>query len=118
MLPTEIQRILLLIGLAATGYLMILAWNEDYMQNPVAAEYSSAPEPQPLTPGAEAEFSGAASGAAEEFAAGEASVSSPAASDVPDESLIASSEADRPAPTEAATATDRLIKTLRTTCWN
>ena len=32
MLPTEIQRILLLIGLAATGYLMILAWNEDYVQ--------------------------------------------------------------------------------------
>ena len=48
MLPTEVQRILLLIGLAATGYLMILAWNEDYMQPAVSADYSSAPEPQPL----------------------------------------------------------------------
>ena len=30
MLPTEIQRIVLIIGLAATAYLMMLAWNEDY----------------------------------------------------------------------------------------
>ncbi|TDJ25143.1 MAG: membrane protein insertase YidC [Gammaproteobacteria bacterium] len=30
MLPTEIQRIILIIGLAATAYLMMLAWNEDY----------------------------------------------------------------------------------------
>jgi hypothetical protein len=29
MLPPEIQRIVLLIGLAATSYLLILAWNED-----------------------------------------------------------------------------------------
>ena len=48
MLPTEVQRILLLIGLAATGYLMILAWNEDYMQAPADAAYSNAPQPQPL----------------------------------------------------------------------
>ena len=47
MLPTEIQRIILLIGLAATGYLMILAWNEDYMTGSEAAEYASAPMPQP-----------------------------------------------------------------------
>jgi YidC/Oxa1 family membrane protein insertase len=42
MLPTEIQRILLLIGLAATGYLMILAWNEDYVQGVSSAEVISA----------------------------------------------------------------------------
>lgn len=29
MLPPEVQRIVLLVALAATGYLMILAWNED-----------------------------------------------------------------------------------------
>ena len=29
MLPPEIQRIVLLIGLAAVGYLLILAWTED-----------------------------------------------------------------------------------------
>tara|TARA_B100000963_G_scaffold5437_1_gene4094 strand:+ start:900 stop:2609 length:1710 start_codon:yes stop_codon:yes gene_type:complete len=38
MLPAEIQRIVLLICLAATGYLMILAWNED-MQDTIDAEY-------------------------------------------------------------------------------
>ena len=32
MLPPEIQRIVLLIALAATGYLMILAWNEDMQE--------------------------------------------------------------------------------------
>jgi len=42
MLPTEIQRILLLIGLAATGYLMILAWNEDYVQGVAQSEVISA----------------------------------------------------------------------------
>ncbi len=44
MLPTEVQRILLLIGLAATAYLMILAWNEDFVQQKVDADYGAAPE--------------------------------------------------------------------------
>ena len=44
MLPTEVQRILLLIGLAATAYLMILAWNEDFVQQDVKADYGAAPE--------------------------------------------------------------------------
>ena len=30
MIPTELQRLILMIGLAATGYLMILAWTDDY----------------------------------------------------------------------------------------
>jgi len=38
MLPAEIQRIVLLICLAATGYLLILSWNED-MQDTIDAEY-------------------------------------------------------------------------------
>ena len=38
MLPAEIQRIVLLICLAATGYLLILAWNED-MQDTIDSEY-------------------------------------------------------------------------------
>ncbi len=106
MLPTEVQRILLLIGLAATGYLMILAWNEDFMQGPVEAEYSSAPEPEPLAAGQ------TAGGDVDEFSVGEQGLVPQAAtgSDVPDESLIASSEANRPAPGEAAATADRLIK--------
>ena len=44
MLPTEVQRIMLLIGLAATAYLMILAWNEDYVQQAMPVEFAAEPE--------------------------------------------------------------------------
>ncbi len=101
MLPTEVQRILLLIGLAATGYLMILAWNDDYMASPPAGEYASEPEPQPidalpdpsgdpLTPVDPAARSGT--------------------SDVPDASLIATTEASRPEAVEVPVTGDRLIR--------
>ncbi len=43
MLPAEVQRILLLIGLAATAYLMMLAWTEDYGQSEVSETYNQAP---------------------------------------------------------------------------
>ncbi len=43
MIPTEIQRIVLLIGLAAVGYMMILAWNDDFNGKTDAAPYTSAP---------------------------------------------------------------------------
>ena len=44
MLPAEIQRIVLLICLAATGYLLILAWNEDMQDTIVAEYYASEPD--------------------------------------------------------------------------
>ena len=44
MFTPEIQRIVLLIGVAAAGYLLILAWNEDYMQPVAPVERSDAPE--------------------------------------------------------------------------
>lgn len=43
MIPTEIQRIVLLIGLAAVAYMMILAWNDDFNGKTDAAPYTSAP---------------------------------------------------------------------------
>ena len=43
MLPPEITRIVLLIGLAATGYLMILAWNDDMEAQRAPVDYSDAP---------------------------------------------------------------------------
>jgi len=101
MLPTEVQRILLLIGLAATGYLMILAWNEDFMQQPASESYSATPDPEPM---------------AEQVASPDATVmpvesaEELTSSDVPDASLIAGSEVDRPPPTEAVAAADRLVK--------
>ena len=44
MFTPEVQRIILLVGLAATGYLLILAWNEDYMQSSTPIEHSAAPD--------------------------------------------------------------------------
>ena len=43
MLPPEIQRVVLLIGMAATAYLLILAWNEDMEAAKVPTVYSDAP---------------------------------------------------------------------------
>ena len=43
MLPPEIQRIVLLIGLAAVGYLLILAWTEDMEAAKTPTVYSDAP---------------------------------------------------------------------------
>ena len=43
MLPPEIQRIVLLIGLAATSYLLILTWNEDMQADRSPISYSDAP---------------------------------------------------------------------------
>ena len=43
MLPPEIQRIVLLIGLAATSYLLILAWNGDMQADRLSITYSDAP---------------------------------------------------------------------------
>ena len=40
----EVQRIVLLAGLAITGYLLILAWNQDYLQSRPALERDSAPD--------------------------------------------------------------------------
>ena len=44
MLPPEVMRIVLLIGLAATGYMMILAWNNDRTSERAAITYSQEPE--------------------------------------------------------------------------
>ena len=43
MLPPEVLRIVLLIGLAATGYMMMLAWSEDQQLARAPVEYSDAP---------------------------------------------------------------------------
>lgn len=69
-ISAEIQRVILLIALAATAYLMILAWNKDY--GPAApAPHASAPEVQTLP--ADVPSLGA----------------EPGASDVPDDTLLA-----------------------------
>jgi YidC/Oxa1 family membrane protein insertase len=45
----DIQRVLILLGLAVTSYMLILAWNEDYYQNPTPAS-SQPSEDNELSP--------------------------------------------------------------------
>lgn len=85
MLPAEVQRIILLIGLAATAYLMILAWNRDFVQGEPVAPYSAEPDF-----GSSAAPAGPAVPVAPEAAA--------TVTDVPDASLIG------PAPAPGAAA--------------
>ena len=83
------QRIALLVGLAVTGYLMILAWNEDYMQSRPVAERASAPE------------------------LGEASLSEPPSepsSDIPDASFINAAEPVAETQTEQEQVETRLVR--------
>ena len=99
MMPTispEVQRIVLLVALGITGYLMILAWNQDYMQPQPATERASAPQ-----------LDGAALSGP-----GPASAAVPA-SDIPDASFIGAPDpaADQAvAPAGDAGAAERLIR--------
>jgi YidC/Oxa1 family membrane protein insertase len=43
MLTAEMQRVLLLVALAVTAYMLILAWNDDYIKAPVAPPTVSEP---------------------------------------------------------------------------
>ncbi len=43
MITAEMQRVLLLVALAATAYLLILAWNDDYIKGRAPSGASSAP---------------------------------------------------------------------------
>ena len=56
MLPAEIQRVVLLICLAATGYLLILAWNEDMQESRDQDFYAAEPQIMATEPVAEASF--------------------------------------------------------------
>ncbi len=98
MMPPELQRILLLVGLAATAYLLILAWNRDYGQDEIPVERDSAPAIfdadtlVPTDPDEEAQ---------------------PRISDVPDPSLLDETDPADVAttrPTPAETPTNRLIE--------
>ena len=56
MLPPEIQRVVLLIALAAVGYLLILAWTEDMQAAKTPTVYSDAPLVSQQSSVAEAEL--------------------------------------------------------------
>lgn len=116
MLPTEVQRILLLIGLAATAYLMILAWNDDYVRQQQPVEISAEPEVDaPLTGGAgddapdlprdAPQVAGAPAGAPAGTPAGAPD------SDVPDPSMLTADPVDEVSAAAAAPAAQgRLVR--------
>lgn len=102
MLPTEVQRILLLVGLAATAYLLILAWNDDYVQNQAPVEFSAEPELDTPT-------NGSAPGPVDAAPVAPAEAGPQPESDVPDAALLGEARSE-PAEAPAAVAGERLVK--------
>ena len=120
MLPTEVTRILLLIGLAVSGYLLILAWNEDYLRSGPEVDYAPAPVPQQIGPlmvpeALSQQLSAPVAGAADPGA-----LAGQGVSDVPDASLISGVEVAASGPAAAtAVGSERLVyvKTPRLEVW-
>jgi YidC/Oxa1 family membrane protein insertase len=96
MVSAEVQRIVLLVALAATAYLMVLAWNADYHQRPVLPGVSEAPA---VTVPDVPDVGGAAP----------ATPAPVALSDIPDASLVPG-VAEPSAPREQTVSSDRLIR--------
>ena len=99
MVSADIQRIVLLIGLAVVGYLMVLAWNNDYHRPVAIPSVSHAPAVE--APGGAAPASGAVS----DVPSAESRPATPN-SDVPEP--VAAEPTERPR--TAAASDDRLIR--------
>src|SRR5262245_6916774 len=102
LLSAEVQRIVLLVGLAATGYLMILQWNADYGQQGTLPETTRAPV---VAPAPENDLPPPVDAGARH-----------STSDVPDASIVAP-EATRPATAEhaAPSSEERLVRVVTPT---
>ena len=93
MIPTELQRLILMVALAATGYLLILAWTDDYGESAqrtvVSDRLDLGPDagPNAGTVNLNGSGNGAPSGAISDIPAGDLSVAA-ADSDMPDASLV------------------------------
>ena len=99
MLSTEVQRIVLLVSLAATGYLLILAWNADYGQRNGVIEFSPEPDSEITAPRAPTDRPTDVPGS---------DIAMTRDTDVPDPSLL-----DVPtAPAQPAVQESRLIKVV------
>ncbi len=98
MFPAEIQRIVLIIGLAAVAYLMVLAWNDDQKRNAPQQTLSEAPL--------------VSNGPVAEVPIPDTSEMPAAAphSDVPDASLIGPAQPISTKAPDAVSSTDRLIR--------
>lgn len=107
MLPPEVLRIVLLVGLAATGYMMILAWSDDravdkepisYAENPVVDTplIDDVQVPTPVS---------------------SSNTSDTSDSDVPDASLVQGGNVIAADTTQVATSAQRLIKVTTPRHW-
>ena len=102
MIPTELQRLILMVALAATGYLLIVAWNKDYGAATQVTQVSAAPD----LPG----VSRTAAPVADAPALGDL-VPDAADSDVPDASLVMPGRAAANESTPVGATTEaRLVK--------
>lgn len=116
MLPPEIQRIVLLIALGVTGYLMILAWNDDMQQAKKPVAYSDAPLSangqettgggDPSTTGRDTELPLAS--ATDPLQTGAASVTAQN-SDVPDASMLLEGDRQIPASQSVRSVAPKLV---------
>lgn len=112
MFSAEINRVLLLLGMGITGYLMILAWDEDYVQSDTVQEYAPIAAPAATADTIEDPFVGGPV----------VDAPAPDVSDVPDASLIAGAQPDGnsvPAVPVQADTMDRLVhvRTPRLEMW-
>ncbi len=111
MIPQEIQRVVLLIALAATGYLLILAWFDDQEQQKQTIDYNEAPIASVATevPTVDTPLAPAPS------------PSPTGGSDVPDASLLAPAPGAaqaQPAPgAQPQAANDSLVRVTTPTMW-
>ncbi len=95
MLPPEVLRIVLLIGLAATAYLMILAWNEDMTEAREPVVYSD----QPLAASDTQNGNGASAPLSD--TPDLTTTAPPAASDIPDSDLLVDESGSQAASTDS-----------------
>ncbi len=93
MITAEMQRVLLLVALAATGYLLVLAWNDDYIKVVPGPTTTTAPMTTPATD------------APETFAEAR-----PGATDVPAATAANGANATNTSVTPTVDATGRLVR--------
>lgn len=114
MLPTEMQRILLLLGMAAMGYFLILKWSQDYGQTVDPSEFAEPSIEQPLA--ASSQLAAGVNADVPDLPAVAGAGTDPSSSltGIPDESLIlpagASAASDTPAAVAEPVSEERLVK--------
>lgn len=110
MIPTELQRLILMVALAATGYLLVLAWTDDYSDAATQTSVAASPDLGIDAPG-ELAASGSLDSSGSDVPGMGISGDGAIDSDMPDASLALPAGAVAPQPAQASgVSSDRLIK--------